>query len=338
MNKRNRNKLIVGLSALGVVLFASPISGAFALFVRSANPISFGITGATTYSVTYHYPSSSDDGTFTEQTVNNLAQNSIIINQAPNTNNIVISNAGPSNKNNGTYTFEGWYTASGGNKYATKLTSGDLLTANTDVYAKYVCANTLHYYDGSNQVFTTSDATDLTIPVNKVEYGTRILGYCVESNADVDNYAWTSGHTDINLTSASGIYKLTRNGTTDWTVERKIGIKPKMSWWWDSGDKTYVYCSDGTGSLANNYDDDYFSAWGDTIYVDARYTSFLLQRFNPSITPSGSSQWNNADNNAGMTITLVGYNDYSSSKIYAMINDGNTNMAWVDSATNDMPY
>lgn len=315
MNKRNRNKLIVGLSALGVVLFASPISGAFALFVRSANPISFGITGATTYSVTYHYPSSSDDGTFTEQTVNNLAQNSIIINQAPNTNNIVISNAGPSNKNNGTYTFEGWYTASGDNKYATKLTSGDLLTANTDVYAKYVCANTLHYYDGSNQVFTTSDATDLTIPVNKVEYGTRILGYCIESNADVDTYAWTNGRTDINLTSASGIYKLTRNGTTDWTVERKIGVEIQLAWWSNDSHKTKVWCYDGLNSISDSFSSSFTSLSG-SVYVDARYRSFIVARCNPD----ESNNWVNQSESFTLTSSSSA-NQYTSTTSTIYINN-----------------
>ena len=80
------------------------------------------------------------------------------------------------------------------------------------------------------------------------------------------------------------------------------------------------------------------SAWGDSIYVDASYTSFLFQRFDPNgDVPIGKDK-KTAWTDSSHSITLNEFNNYNSANIFAMINDNNSNMAWVDVNANNMPY
>ncbi|MBQ8141595.1 MAG: hypothetical protein IJ194_00340 [Bacilli bacterium] len=297
--------------------------------------------GDVTFFTNYHYPSANDDGSFTNERTR-VKSGSKVLASSPKMGRyggeelIDVKDAGPSGKNNGVYLFDNWFTAENENKYANVVDNDAVVVENADYYAKYTCNNTLFYYDGSHLVYTMRDAEDVVIGANEAKYGRRILGYSSYNGQDA-NAAFVGKCTTINLTSSSGVYKLIRNDNSGWTIQRKVGIKPKPSNWWEYGARTYIYCS-GSASLNNSYSLFYLSAWGDSIYVDASYTSFLFQRFDPNgDVPTGKDK-KTAWTDSSHSITLNGFNNYSSANIFAMINDNNSNMAWVDVNTNDMPY
>lgn len=184
----------------------------------------------TTYVATYNYPSAEDDGNYVAKKVR-VVKGKTVAESAPNTDDIEVTSGGHSNKNIGTYSFDGWFE---GNAYKNSQ-DGLTVSNNGSYFARYTCANTLHYWDGSNQVYISASQNDVIVGANCVEYGTRILGYSVNSTDEV-KYAFKGEYSTISTVSSSGIYKLTRNGITDWTVERKLGfiVEDTSGKYWNS--------------------------------------------------------------------------------------------------------
>ena len=276
----------------------------------------------TTYVATYNYPSAEDDGTYVAKKVR-VVDGKTVAEAAPNTDDIEVTSGGHSNKNIGTYSFEGWYES---NSYASS--QDDLpISNNGTYYAKYICENTLHYWDGSNQVYISATQNDVVVGANCVEYGTRILGYSVNSSDDV-RYAFVGEYSTISTVSGSGIYRLTRNGTTDWTIERKVIFAADLDGWANNAfTAAYVYkSSDGTKNTWYNIS----SAEGQhyTFYINVNYDVAVFHRLRNSNQDGydSSNDGLNTSNTWNRTVDInFGY-DYSSSKITVCAN----NWDWKD--------
>ena len=343
LRRNSKLKVILAVALVLVGAAASSLSSAISLYTKGATPVSFTITLAER-TVTYHYPSASDDGTFTSSVVSNIPVGDVIINHAPNTNVITISGHAT---NTGTYAFAGWY--DNADYTGSALTASDLVSVNTDVYAKYTLANCLHYWTGSANVYIgASQASDTVVGANQVEYGTRILGFTAKNGSNT-NGDWVTTPTVYPLTTSSGTYQFTRNSTTDWTIMRKIGVKAKPSYWSTSGAKTFVWCSGSAGgssgqvgTVGDSYSNEFLdggntSSWNSITYVDARYTTFSPVRFDPSAaSPAGQTSWVSnglwsqpSDHDIGLTDG----DDYSSTAMYILIPDSG-NLWWATVSQN----
>lgn len=261
----------------------------------------------TIYKVTFNYPSVDDDGTFTSID-KDLEENSIILDNVPNTNDI------------GDYKFKDWWLDK---DYTEAVTDETAVTSETNLYARYTCKNTLHYWDGTKQVYLTQSESDVDIEAPSVEYGERILGFTKHNGENIDD-DFISTLTSIGIHSNSGIYKLTKN-ESDWKVERKFTVDVNdVSWWINDGAKSSLHfwqndlpeidyqLSFTSGNLSND------------LYIDATYDNFVLGR----IDPNNNDWWNQtvdvkfSDNGYSSTATKL--------KVLSSKTGKNQNINWTN--------
>ena len=230
-----------------------------------------------TFFANYHYPSANDDGTFTNERTR-VKRGSKVIASSPKMGRygretaIDVRDAGPSGKNNGEYIFDNWFTADGNNKYGKEVDENAVVDQNADYYSRYTCNNTLYYYDGSHLVYTFRSAEDIVIGANSALYGRRILGYSSKNNDDA-TYAFVNREYEtISLTSDSGIYKITRNQNSGWTILRKVSFQMQPSDW--AARYLYLWCFDSP-TLEHQYSG-YAQGWRSYVYIDSSYTKVKL--------------------------------------------------------------
>ena len=140
------------------------------------------------------------------------------------------------------FTFQGWYKEA---TFVNKVELTDMITEDLDLYAKYTRNNVL--FDNVSNFYVSSNDDQTVSSRYLYKVSTQTWG----SNPSV-------GESDkIDLTSASGVYKMTFNSST-WTILRKVGLHGKdlPSWWGNDGDVTYAY---GLTEDHNSYTDKYYA-------------------------------------------------------------------------------
>lgn len=236
--------------------------------------VSVSATPVTTHNVTYYLPDSGDSSqtTFVSDVIP-VAENSNLYDALQGVTDDILG-----------FEFDSWYESA--SHFRTDDTDNDQIsddvtvTSDLTIYAKYVKDNTLYYFNNSDEkdYYLTSSFTEYGIYASSVYVGTQI--YSVRGVEGVE----------IQLGSASGVYKLTRN-TSDWTILRKVsfGINDVSSWW-STGAYNHIYCfgADGSEWISNiSFTDNIYTG-----FFDLKYNGFILTRSDSATGGWSGNVWN----------------------------------------------
>ena len=311
MKKNNFKKTITILAVvtMGVTSFSIGLSvpTAIALSVKGADDASFGIRGASTYTVNIYR-------NYSDSTWSNPLTLTVASGQT-------ISSAMDLSLDN--YTFLGWRASipTVENHTAEYSTSElNALTVNSDLsfYPIFQSASKKAYV---NSNYYDVDA-DVVLETNTI--GSTYIGYTyvgIDGIQDI-SASWIDSR---NLYSASGIYQFSEdNGAA--LIKRRIGLKPNSNWaadWNGTGSSFGIHAWQGD----NSTDVHMGVSSGDALYtyIPADYGNFLLTRYSSAATQIdwdgdynksadfsfSSSIWSN-NTNYSKDSTLLSMNSWSS--------------------------
>lgn len=259
---------------MSILLAASAVTNALALYTKGASNAVFNIGEAEKHTVTYYLPthSSASDTNFTSYSVQ--------VSDGTNLYTALSSYAVAK----GSYSFSAWHSSkdhfASYDENKDPISNTTTVTGDMTVYAKYVQSN-VGYYNAGSDVYLTSTTNNRTIDASKFYYGTRIYSVNGVDGAEVD------------LRSASGVYDLVKNGN-NWSVLRQVTINvSNVTWWTDYGAKQGVYCATNDDS-SSEWVTPSFSSNKTTLHVDVSYNKFVIVRYSSSATQTSgyNDVWN----------------------------------------------
>ena len=262
--------------SLGIVSFGLAVSSTFAMsyYAITDNASPFGIAiglDENMRTVTFHVPDFSDDECKDFTTVVKHVEYGASIG----------SEGVPDTSPQYSFTFQGWYSEA---TYENEVETTDLVSANTNVYAKFI--RTAALYDSSNKEYFLSSSSEQTISSRYIY--------------KVSNHVWgsdpsTSDSNKLDLTTASGKYKCSY-ATNTWTIKRVVGVGlgDGVTWWTNDSAKFRLWQFNGLDSLGDTWSGLFtFTSNKATVEIDYRYRKIIVARIsNENVPTDWSNVWN----------------------------------------------
>ena len=307
----NKKKIIITTLACSLLCAAS-FSTAYALYVTTPENIVFGIEGHidAEYTITYHLPTGIN---------NEFSENTVSVDEGANL--YTALNAYTSDIGN--YKFMDWRLSKdhfrNDDENKDPISNSTTVTNDIEVYAKFAERNVAYFYNSSEEShnYISSSQAEIAIEANTLYYGDHIY-----------SYNGVEGHS-INLYKDSGLYHLTRESDTLWSVKRIIAISVEevSSWWFSDDANTYLYC------FINQYNNHWepqvaVSNENQKVKIELNQAYLNINNFIVVRNASNSATFEGAFN---QTIDLS-IEEYSSSKycitIYDSETDGKKDCEW----------